>query len=466
MGGGLAGMAAAMRLAEGGYRVTLLETRKRLGGRATSHVDPASGEPIDNCQHVLMGCCTNLIDLYDRLGATNSIEWHDTLHFRDREGRDSVLKADRLPAPLHLARAAASFRGLTLREKSSAGRALLAALATSPSGRARWRDISFADWLRDHKQSPAAIERVWETVTISALNAPASAVSAAYALQVILQGFMGHRDAYRVGVPRVPLVALYDALQAILARNGGEVRLGSAVRSIVVGSQTNTIEAVQTSDGSSLSADVYVSAVPADRLAAIAVASPGLNDDRLARLSEFTYSPTIGIHLHYDRRILPHPHIAFIGSPVQWLFDAANGAATTDAPQQLRAVSSAADAWVELPGDEIIRLAQDEIATYLPAAKEAHLLDAKVIKERRATFNPSPGVDHIRPSACVVGNGVRNLFLAGDYCQTGWPATMEGAVRSGYLAAAAITGQKCGVADLPCANRYRAATFTPEMLTA
>jgi zeta-carotene desaturase len=456
MGGGLAGIAAAVRLAQGGYRVTLLETRKRLGGRATSHVDPATGEPIDNCQHVLMGCCTNLIDLYERLGVADHIAWHDALHFCDRAGRDSVLRASAAPAPLHLLAASWRFKGLTLREKMSIGRALAHAIATPPLRRRAWFALLFTDWLRDRRQSPAVIERFWETVTISALNAPAASVSTAYALQVVLQGFLAHRDAYRVGVPRVPLVSLYDAVRTIVQRAGGEVRSGVAVRAFVADDATNAIAAIELADGSTASADAYVTALPPDRLATVAAASPGLRDARFGMLDRFPCNTTIGIHLLYDRPILSTPHLAFIGSPVQWLFDAG------DAPvgqQRLRAVASAADDWAAMPADEIVRHTRAEIAAYLPQSNTANLIEARAIKERRATFTPSPGIDAIRPAA---SGDVANLYFAGDYCQTGWPATMEGAVRSGYRAAAAITGKPCLVPDLGGSARFHVPAYSPE----
>jgi len=450
LGGGLAGIATAVRLAENGCCVTLIEPRTRLGGRATSHIDPSSGELMDNCQHVVMGCCTNIIDLYRRLGVADQIEWHDTLYFRDRAGQEDIVRGASLPAPFHLLRSGHAMRALRFGDKLAIGRALTHAMMARATTRDAWSTLPFSTWLAEQRQPATAVERFWDVVTISALNARSSDVSAASALHVFLEGFLAHRDGYKVGIPRVPLFSLYDAVRVIVERSGGSVQLGIGARELTVDEQRNRITSVTTDDSESLIAEAYVSAMPPYRLAALARTAPALRDTRLSRLDDFTHSPTIGVHMVFDRKILDRPHLAIIGSRVQWLFDATPNSST--ASQHLRAVLSAADETVGLSSDEIASLTHTEITAFVPAAKEARMTEVRVIKERRATFVPRPGIDAIRPATT---GACDNLFLAGDFCQTGWPATMEGAVRSGYLAASAILGQDCLIPGLSTRSAFR-----------
>ena len=229
IGGGLAGIAAAVRLAQQGEAVTLVETRKRLGGRATSFVDPATGQVLDNCQHVLLGCCTNLLDLYDRLGVTDAIEWHRRLYFADAAGRVDVLEGDDLPAPLHMTRALLGFSTLSLSEKLAISRGMLAMMRLGRAGREACEHITFADWLAAHGQPGSAVRRFWGVVIISALNELPERCSAASAIQVFQEAFLENEQAYVMGLAAVPLVQLYDAAERVLAEAGGRVILSNRV---------------------------------------------------------------------------------------------------------------------------------------------------------------------------------------------------------------------------------------------
>lgn len=450
MGGGIAGIAAAVRLAEAGAHVTLLETSRRLGGRASSHVDPATGERVDNCQHVLLGCCTNLVDLYQRLGVADRIAWFGDLHFFDKRGHHDVLQADDMPAPLHLSRSMMDFRCLTLGEKLAVSRGMFAMMRLGRAGREKLHDITFEQYLRGRGvgQPDGAIKKFWDVVIVSALNRWSRDAAAPHAIQVFQEGFLAHRDAYRMGVATIPLAELYDAAIPVIERGGGTVEFGASVNSIL--DDGSRVTGVQLADGRTLTADAYVSALPFDRLAKVASDDLRSRDARLAGLDEFTHSPILGIHLHFAQPVCDHPHMIFVDSPLQWVFNKVDEGDR----QYLHGVISAADAWVDKSAETIIAMAVEELAAYCPRAARVELAHARVIKEKRATFASRPGLEPHRP---VEAGDTANLLLAGDWTATGWPATMEGAARSGYRAAAALLGGDAPalIDDLPTAPLVR-----------
>jgi squalene-associated FAD-dependent desaturase len=449
MGGGLAGIAAAVRLSQAGVKVTLLETSRRLGGRATSHNDPNTGQVIDNCQHVLLGCCTNLIDLYRSLGVAEQIHWITDLHFFDKKGRHDVLAANDLPAPLHLSLAMLRFRTLSLGEKVAISRAMLAMIRLGRAGREKLGDVTFRSWLDGQKQPRGAIDKYWAVVIVSALNQHPDRCAANCAIQVFQDGFLAHRDAYKMGVASVPLRQLYEPAERIISAAGGSVRFGTAVEKLHFdGAKIVGIDA----DGQRLDADVYVNAMPFDRLDKVVGPDLRAADSRLQNLGKFVHSPILGIHLWFEHPVLELGHMIFVDSPLQWVFN--KGHADAEATEQhLHAVISAADEFIDRPAEEIIEMAVGELAAYIPAVREVTLMRARVIKEKRATFSPEPGLDAYRPNATGT---VGNLLLAGDWTRTGWPATMEGAVRSGFTAAgAALDAPKPLVDDLPVAELYQ-----------
>ncbi len=469
IGGGLAGIAAAVKLADRGLPVTLVETRKRLGGRATSFIDPTTGQALDNCQHVLMGCCTNLLDLYKRLGVEKSIEWHRTLYFMNLGGGNDeetisrhvdVLEADDLPAPLHMTRALMAFKQLSLLEKLAISRGMLAMMRLGAGGRAAWHGSSFAQWLEAHGQPRGAIEKFWEPVVISALNETPENCAADYAIHVYQDGFLSSSDAYVMGLSKVPLVRLYDAAEAVITRAGGRVMLGAGADRFHFGN--DRVTALQLGDGSLLRGEVFISALPFDRLAKVCSPEMYRADLRLRRLDRFAVSPIIGIHLWFacppGRPVMSLPHLTLTQSPLQWIFNKGMETGEGGEAQHLHCVISAAHDLVDQPAEAIIERMLIEVRKALPATREAKLVHSRAVKEKRATFAPRPGVDANRPAA---DGGIANLLLAGDWCRTGWPATMEGAVRSGYLAAAQVM-RKAGddpdtvlAPDLPAEAMYR-----------
>ncbi|MBM3766742.1 MAG: FAD-dependent oxidoreductase [Acidobacteria bacterium] len=409
IGGGLAGLAAAAALGGAGFRVELLEMRPFLGGRATSYGLP-DGEVIDNCQHVLLRCCVNLLDFYRRMGVSEKVRFFSEIPFIEPGGRVSVFKRGMLPAPLHFTECFLGLPFLTLGDKLAIGRAFLAILRERD--RADLESISMLDWLREKKQTQGAIDRFWRQVLVSAINEELDRMAASHGFQVFRLGFMATRDSYEMGVPDVPLGELYsaDAWQragdvSIRFRAGVE-RLDIAdgrVRAAMVG-------------GERIEARAFVSAVPFERAGALV---PGID------VSKFTHSSITGIHLWFDRPVTALENATLLDRTIQWFFN-------KDGGTYLQLVVSASHSLVEMPRQKVIDLAVCELREFLPAAREAEVVKAHVVKEVRATYSAIPGLAPHRPSQKT---GVENLFLAGDWTDSGWPATMEGAVRSGYKAA-------------------------------
>jgi len=440
IGGGLAGIAAAVRLAEAGTRVTLVETRQRLGGRATSFTDPTTGDTLDNCQHVLMRCCTYLLDLYERLGVADSIEWHRMFHFVDAAGHDDRMRADPLPAPCHLTRSLLGFGQFTLGEKLAIARAVWAMMRTD---RRTVADVSFAQWLARYRQPQRVVRRFWAVVIISACNEQLDRVSARYALRVFQEGFLCNRTGHEMGLPGVPLVRVYDPAERAITASGGKLMLSMSADGFEF--DGTRVTALRLGDGTTLPAAHFISTVPFDRLDKLVTDAMRAADARLRRLRELEVSPIIGIHLFFDRprNVIPVPHAALTDSPLHWVFDKGD---------HLHGVISGAHALVDKPADEIAQLAVAEIHRHFPSSRGAKLARHRVVKEKRATFAITPGSDALRPTTT---GAIGNLLLAGDWTDTGWPATMEGAVRSGYRAAAAVAGTSMDVAELPAGPLYR-----------
>jgi len=447
IGAGLAGMAAAVALESAAVRVTLLESRRSLGGRASSFDDPQSSEELDNCQHVLLGCCTNLIDFYQRTGALapsseiknqkskikNLIQFERTIHFRDEKGtRFDLYGVPNVPAPLNLAPSLAAFSALTLAERLALSRAMLAIMRNDPVP-----DVPFGDWLAQHRQPPSLIQKLYDPIIISALNEETRIASARYAVKVFKDSLLANEAGYLFGLPNCPLSQLYSRLPC------RDVRLGTRVSEILFNDRR--IAGVKLQDGQVLTADAYV--IATNFHAAQKWAPPGLAalDSRFTRLDEIQTVPILGAHLWFDRPVLTDSHAALITGPLQWLFRKdASGCC-------VHGVISAARQWLNRPREECLKIFEHQIRQVLPEARNAKLVRGVMVIEKRATFSPLPGIDSIRPTQAPPRDGIQNLYLAGDYTQTGWPSTMEGAVRSGYLAAEALLNlpNRFLVPDLP-----------------
>ncbi|BDC51254.1 phytoene dehydrogenase [Bryobacterales bacterium F-183] len=426
LGGGLAGLAAAAALGKSGQRVRVLEMRGFLGGRATSYPVPQSTEEIiDNCQHILLRCCVNLLDFYKRLGVEDKIEFHREFFFLEPGGRASILKSGMLPAPLHFTGAFLGMQCLTLGDKIGIGKAILA-IKTEYKSRRDLDSITMMDWLREKKQSANAIERFWRQVLVSAINEELDAMAAIHGLQVFYLGFLASSNSYEMGIPAVPLAELYDG--DVWSRIPGvEIVPRAAVETIQI--ENGRVSSVTISGGQQLTADIYLSALPFERLATIV---PSLVPDG------FGHSPITGIHLWFDRPITNLPHATLLDRTMQWMFNKGDG-------KHIQLVVSASRQLTNMPRQQVIDLAVKELGEFFPAVAGARLEKAHVVKEVRATFAAAPGLESRRPTNKT---SIPNLYLAGDWTRSGWPATMEGAVRSGYLAAEAITGQSYCLPDI------------------
>ena len=423
VGGGLAGLAASVALADHGLRVSLFEKDPRLGGRATSYLLP-SGEYIDNCQHVTLRCCTNLEDFYRRTHVADKIRYYDELLFTDSKGRRGVIKRSPLPAPFHTAPSFAAFPLLSLRDKFDIARAMLRIVRAGGAPKLV-PGATMLDWLRQQKQTPSAIDRFWQVVLVSALNENLDRTDAHYGIWVFWKAFLSNSAAFGMGVPAVPLADLYASCAETIARSGGVVRTRCSVGELCA-SNGSTVTGVRVEGNAEVTADYYVCAVPFSRLLRLIPATLR-ETGNFSNLEHLHVSPITGVHMWFDRSVMPEPFLTAIEGTVQWVFNRTG--------RYVQIVISASHDLSNRPQQEIIDICRRELNDLLPEARDAHLERAVVIRENSATFSPAPDCDQWRPSQKTI---LRNLFLAGDWTSTGWPATMESAVRSGYQAAEAI----------------------------
>jgi zeta-carotene desaturase len=449
IGGGLAGLSAGSALADAGYRVQLFERRPYLGGRASSYELPGTGEVVDNCQHVLLGCCTNLIDFYRRLGVEQQIRWYNEITFILPGGKSSTLRPGMLPAPLHAAPSFLASSVLDLKDKLEIARAMLTLAPSLPTDAGE----TFQVWLERHGQTRQAIDRFWAPVLISALNEELDRVSVHYAGLVFRDSFLKSPEAGRMGVPAVPLSQLYGTAGEYIEARGGKVHLRAAVDSIESDGDNLRLQV----GGEEVRTDYAILATPFNAIEKLLPHSPDMEVLR-NQAHSFESSPITGIHLWFDREITPLEHAVLLERTIQWMFHKSKILATRkDSAQSgsyLELVVSSSKTLVDKPRGEIIDLAVRELADFFPTVRDANLTKATVIKEVHATFSPSPGSDGFRPTHTTPWP---RLLLAGDWTATGWPATMEGAVRSGYGAAEVLTGSagKFLVPDLPAKGLMR-----------
>lgn len=432
IGGGLAGLAAGCALSDAGYKVTLFERRPYLGGRASSYEHPATGEVLDNCQHVLLGCCTNLIDFYRRLGVEDKIRWYDRLTFIAPDGKRGEIGVSSIPAPFHASPSFASFSLLSLTDKLAIGRAMLALVEQVPQDT---KSTSFLQWLRSRGQTQRAIDRFWGPILVSALNEELDRVSVYYGAMVFRDAFLKSAEAGRMGVPTVPLSDLYGQAVGYITERGGAVHLRASVDSFEPADNSAGIFV----NGERRTFDFVVPAVPYQGIERLLPETPA-SDSIRARLHEFQSSPITGIHLWFDREFTQLDHAVLLDRTIQWMFQKSRIqtgriSGPLAAGSYLELVVSSSKSLLDRNRTEIIELAMRELAEFFPEVKQARLLKGTVVKEVHATFSPSPGLEAYRPPAATPWPRV---FLSGDWTNTGWPATMEGAVRAGYASAQAL----------------------------
>jgi len=423
IGGGAAGIAAACRLAEQGVKVLLLERAPRLGGRAASFTHHRADEEIDYGQHVLMRCCTHTIDLLAHLGMSEAVSFQSRLRVPIVCGtKRTTLTSTPLPGPLHLVPGLLGYHLLALKERLGLARAGLALLTQDPP-----ENLPFSEWLQDNGQGPRAIRRLWNPICVATLNARTDTVSVAAAAKVFKDGFFTPHGA-DLGLFSVPLSRVFSAAGPYLHARGGEVRLKARAEKILI--ENGRATGVLLASGEQVESSGIIAAVPPPDLLSllpqeVAKSSP------FDMTSQIRWSPIVNLHLWYDRPVMDEPFLIAVDSPVQAIFNISQ-IQESDGHTHIVLSQSAAQDLINLPNEEIRARLLAALEELLPAVRTAQLLDSLVIRHPGATFLPFPGSASLRPRAQTP---IAGLLLAGDYTATGWPSTLEGAVRSGQIAA-------------------------------
>ena len=421
IGGGFAGLAAATRLAEKGGRVLVLEARPTLGGRATAFTDPATGERVDNGQHVLLGCYRDTFQFLRRIGATSHVQIQErlTVDMVDRNGRLSRLSCPSLAPPLNLIAGVTAWGALRWRDR-------LSVLGIGRGFTARPNE-TVREWLVRHHQTPRLIELLWEPLAVAALNQSIDVASAAPFARVLTEMLGRNAQDASLALPLKPLDEMYALpARAYVETHGGEVRTNSPARILCGANRSETRVAVR--DQAFTSATV-ICAVPWFALVDVFVDPPDTMQPILAAASRTAASPILTVNLWFDRIVTDHVLVGLPGRTMQWVFDKRR--VFGEQASHLSLVSSGADASISLSNEELITLAIRGVNDALPAARAATVRRAVVVRERRATFSVAPG----QPPRPAAQTAIPGLFLAGDWIDTGLPATIEGAVRSGHNAA-------------------------------
>lgn len=435
VGGGLAGLAAAAAASGQGLHVELFERRRQLGGRTGSFRDPLTGGLLDDCQHVSMGCCTNLADFCRRMGVAECFQRYRTPHFFGPDGTQyDFAPTGWLPAPLHLAPALMRLGYLSLGERWAIGRAMRRLARADPGNTGTEETIG--DWLRRHGQSARAIEHFWSVILVGALSETVDRSSLSAAQKVFVDGFLAARTAYEIEVPKIPLAEILQRVAGRLAERGVALHPGTAVRQIEGDAHRAT--AVVLADGTRREFDFVVVAVPWGRIRSLFPEAMLSAMPSLARSERIRPAPITAVHLWLDRPITPLPHAVLVGRMPQWVFNRGR----QDAPPQgseswhyYQVVISASHDLAGRSRKDVVAAVRRDLEAIWPEARGAELLHWRLVTRPEAVFSCRPGLDRLRPQQQTP---IENLILAGDWTATGWPATMEGAVRSGYLAVGAV----------------------------
>ncbi len=454
IGAGFAGLSAATALAARRYRVLVLEASSRLGGRATAFEDHATGELVDNGQHVLFGCYRETLAFLRRVGAESNVWLQRDLEVSiiDNSGRRSALACPPAPAPLHLLAGVLEWDALSIRDRLSVLKLVRPLRVARRRHLGRTRDLAASpgetvdEWLAVHGQTERVHRLLWEPLALAALNQPPAVAAAEPFVRVLAELFGGERTDAAIGLPTKPLHEMYaEPARAFLVAEGSEVRTGVRARVALETRSTVRVEAA----GESLVPRAVIAAVPWHALSSLAddaMAATRPFDRTLAAADELQASPIVTVNLWLDRPLLDVPFVGLPGRAMQWIFDKRN--AFGDRAAHLSLVSSGAAAIVEQPNDRLVDEAMRTVRESLPAARQARLIRATVIRVPKATFSLVPG----GPRRPRTRTPFDNFFLAGDWIDTGLPGTIESAVVSGHWAAdqaAHLLADQAGPGYLP-----------------
>jgi squalene-associated FAD-dependent desaturase len=433
VGGGFAGLAAGVALAGAGRRVRLLEQKPYLGGRARSFPDPATGSLVDNGQHILMGCYDSTRKFLAEIGTLDRVGFQPRLkvQFLEAPGRLTSLECPAFPAPWHVIVGVLGSDSFAWREKREVFRLGRALRPGKPSVGSAAR-LTVEEWLKRLGQSESLRRNFWDLLCIAAMNEDPRRAAAVLFERVLRLALFTSPAASRLGLPRVGLSECYtEAARTFIEQRGGQVELSRSVAALVVAN--GVCEGVRLTSGETIEASSVLSAVPWFELVRLIPGELLRSEPYFTNILSLRPAPIISINLWFDRPITPLEFVGLRGTTVQWLFN--KGKLLGTGENHVSLVLSGAHEHVGRGKEELLAVAQRELGEVLPAAREAKLVHALVVKERFATFSPAVDVEDLRPEA---KSPVRGLFLAGDWTATGLPATIEGAVRSGYTAARAI----------------------------
>jgi squalene-associated FAD-dependent desaturase len=430
IGGGFSGLAAGVELSERGYAVTLLERRNHLGGRAYSFTDAKTGDTVDNGQHLFMGCYTNTIDFLKRIGCLNKLKFQERaqVDFLDAEKGFDRFDCPPLPAPLHVLAGLFRLKGLTLGDKLRALN-LRRILKCKLNGNG---SLTVTELLKKLHQSKRINERFWHPMVVATLNESPDVASAKMLVKVLQEAFGAGREASAIGISSVGLSDLYvEGASQFITERGGDIRLLTAVTRLIF--EDNKVVALELKNGERLQADFFISSVPPTAL--LQMLDGEIRDKHFRYLEKLKAAPIVSINLWFDKPVIDRQFVGLIGTQVQWLFNKDKLSATSKNTNHLALIISAAHDYVDWTKEQLIELALNELHHLLPQSREANLLHSTIVKEREATISHTTESDTLRPSAQTP---ITNLTLAGDWTDTGLPATIESAVLSGYTAARAI----------------------------
>ncbi len=458
IGGGIAGLAASVRLAILGYAVTLVEARPIIGGMLVGDPNVASQTSQDVNPHMIFGNSTHLIDFYQHLGISDQIDWINQLGFCFGGGKFDVMQADDLPAPMHLSKSVMSFSFLTMSEKMMIARAMLKLVRLGEEGGAKQSRKTFFQWLVENHQPLPLIEKFWSPLIKSTMYASIDRVEATYAIQLFQDGFLANEEAFRIGVPSVNWMQLYDQINKVIKSSGGQILLNHKVKSVQM--QNGNVSSVVLENDQQINGGEFIFAIPPRELEKITNSTMMRQDTRLRRLDRLKFNSILNMHFWFEPTKtglnLPARHMLFTNTPLQWLYN--KGYDISQGGQHLWALSYEAFDLLGQSDQQLIEMGLAQITDALPHLKNLRLITSSVVRGYDATLVPLPGIDLLRPD---VKGAIPNMYLAGAWCNTNWPCNLEGAVRSGYMAVNALVKDRCGtkqvivVNDLPKKSIYQ-----------